>query len=225
MASEELETTMPGPGDRRGQSLAIALGLLAPAWLGAGLLDWHWHRVTKIEENAGARESLTHLLMMTETGLPIVAAAFFEIEAGTIALMAAGVAVHELTAMWDVMYATPRRKVAPREQHTHSFLEVIPYAGLVTAVALFPDRALALFGIGDRKARWGFTRKAEPLSLGFRLMLVAGMGACIGIPYAEEFVRCLRARPTLERRAIPPQPPVTPAHEWALATGAEGYEA
>ncbi len=43
-----------------------------PLWMSAGLLDWYWHKDTDIEHTAGTKESLIHLLMFTEVGLPIL---------------------------------------------------------------------------------------------------------------------------------------------------------
>jgi hypothetical protein len=47
-----------------------------PLWLGAGLADWYRHRQTHIETTAGPRESATHLLTMTETGIPVMLGLF-----------------------------------------------------------------------------------------------------------------------------------------------------
>jgi hypothetical protein len=45
---------------------------MMPLWMAAGLLDWYWHKDTDIEHTAGTRESLIHLLMFTEVGVPII---------------------------------------------------------------------------------------------------------------------------------------------------------
>ena len=55
--------------------------------------------------------------MMMEIGVPILMGLLLEINAGTIALFGAAAVIHELTAFWDVSYATSRRLVKPREQH------------------------------------------------------------------------------------------------------------
>src|SRR5947208_2924975 len=49
---------------------------VVPAWFVPGVLDWLQHRRTRIERTAGVRESLIHLLMMTEIGVPITLALF-----------------------------------------------------------------------------------------------------------------------------------------------------
>src|SRR5258708_17421209 len=54
------------------------LYFLMPLWMGTGLLDWYHHRRTKIEETAGTHESMIHMLMMSEIGLPIMVGLFIE---------------------------------------------------------------------------------------------------------------------------------------------------
>jgi hypothetical protein len=53
----------------RPRSANLLTGGVMPLWLGAGLADWHRHRQTRIEDTAGARESMIHALMMTEAGI------------------------------------------------------------------------------------------------------------------------------------------------------------
>jgi hypothetical protein len=50
------------------------LYVAAPAWIAAGLLDYLWHRKTRIETTTGPEESWLHLLMLIEAG-PIALAA------------------------------------------------------------------------------------------------------------------------------------------------------
>ncbi|TGS50197.1 diguanylate cyclase, partial [bacterium M00.F.Ca.ET.179.01.1.1] len=102
----------------------------------------------------GAKESLIHLLMFAEVGIPLLAAMFLEVNALVIAVMIVAFFVHEATAMWDVRYATTARTVGPIEQHVHSFLEMIPLMGLVIVVALHWRQFLALFGAGPETARF-----------------------------------------------------------------------
>jgi Ca2+/Na+ antiporter len=85
-------------------ALAVLLWFILPLWFVAGFADWLCHRATKIETTAGAKESLIHLLMFAEIGVPLLAALFFEINALIIALMIVAVLAHEATALWDVSY-------------------------------------------------------------------------------------------------------------------------
>jgi hypothetical protein len=94
-----------------------------PLWLGAGFADYLFHRRTHIERTSGAHESVIHLMMMAETGIPLLMGLFLEINALVLAMMGALFVAHEATAYWDVNYAETRRTVTPNEQHAHSFLE------------------------------------------------------------------------------------------------------
>jgi hypothetical protein len=115
--------------------------------------------------------------------------------------------------------------VAPREQHTHSFLEVLPFAAVGFAAALHPQQARALFGRGPERARLGFRLKAKPLPRRYIATLLGAIGACIVLPYGEELARCVRVRPSLGRAPVPEQAPLAAAQAWVRATGAEGFEA
>jgi hypothetical protein len=44
--------------------------------------------------------------------------------------MGGAAAAHSATALYDVTLATHKREVRPIEQHIHSFLEVLPLAGI-----------------------------------------------------------------------------------------------
>jgi hypothetical protein len=115
------------------------LYFLMPLWMGAGLLDWYHHRRTKIEETAGTHESMIHLLMMGEIGLPIMIGLFIDVNALVLALMIVAFLAHEATAYWDVAYAASRREVTPSEQHVHSFLDVLLARGHLT-ICLYWDQ-------------------------------------------------------------------------------------
>ena len=169
---------------------------LIPAWIVVGLLDWTWHRVTRIEENAGAHESLTHMLMAAESGIQITSGLFLEIDAGVIATMWVCALLHEATVVWDVAYAAPRRKVAQHENHTHSFLESLPFAIAAFASFANPAQTLALLGRGPERARFGFRAGKSAVPPRTYIALAAGMLFGVG-PYVEELVRCLRVKPTL----------------------------
>jgi hypothetical protein len=204
---------------------SITIYALLPVWFVPGVLDWYWHKRTKIEETAGARESLIHLLMMTEVGLPLLAGLFLEINAGVLTGMAGMLVVHECTAMWDVLYATARRPVLPREQHTHSFLEVLPVAGLGAAVALHPVQARAIFGLATESPDFRLRpKRSDRLPAHYTALLIAAIAGFIAVPYCEELVRCLRARPTFRRSRPPVQSPLAPEQTWAHETNAEGFE-
>lgn len=66
--------------------VVILMYFLLPVWFAAGFADWLCHRATHIETTTGAKESLIHLLMFAEAGVPLLAAIFLEINALVIGL-------------------------------------------------------------------------------------------------------------------------------------------
>jgi hypothetical protein len=183
------------------------LYFVLPIWMGSGLLDWWWHRKTKIQETAGTHESMIHTLMMTEAGIPVMMGLFLEVNALVLLTAIAAVLVHEATAFWDVAYAEERREVTPNEQHTHSFLEVVPVMAASHLIALHPDQFRALLGVGDERPRFELRPKSEPLSRAYVSGILAATVTTVVLPYAEEIWRCYRVDRTLE--AHPPTRHVT----------------
>jgi len=163
-----------------------------PIWAGAGLADWWCHRRTDIEHTAGWTESAIHSLMMAEGGVPTMLGLFCEVNAGVLCATYASLAVHELTAIWDVAYADGRREVTPTEQHVHGFLERVPMMAAAFLTVLHWDQARALFGTGERPD-WRLRPKRRPLSLRYRAGILASVAGLIALPYGEELARCLRA--------------------------------
>lgn len=187
-------------------SRRFLLYVTVPLWLGAGVLDWWHHRCTRIEATSGARESAIHALMMAEAGVPALLGLFVEVDAGVLLLTGAALAAHEATAIWDVSYAETRRRVTPAEQHVHSLLEVVPMMATSFLAVLHWDQLAALFGRGERP-RFGLRPKRKPLSRRYVGGLLAALGVCMIVPYAEEFWRCYRARRTLAPAPEPARPP------------------
>jgi hypothetical protein len=174
-------------------TVIILMYFILPLWLAAGFADWLCHRATHIETTTGAKESLIHLLMFAEIGLPLLAAMFLEINGLIIAVMLLAFFVHEATALWDVSYASTARTVTPIEQHVHSFLELIPLMALVSVVSRHWQQFLAVFGVGSEPLRTNLTWKSEPLPI---LYIASILGLILFfelVPYGEEFVRGLRA--------------------------------
>ncbi|MBZ9861809.1 diguanylate cyclase [Mesorhizobium sp. CA12] len=171
----------------------ILMYFILPVWLVAGFADWLCHRATHIESTTGAKESLIHLLMFAEVGIPLLAAMFLEVNALVIAVMIVTFFIHEATAIWDVRYAITARTVSPVEQHVHSFLEMIPLMGLVIVVALHWGQFLALFGAGTEKARFDLTWKEQQLPVIYIAVVMIVIVLFELLPYVEEFFRGLRA--------------------------------
>jgi hypothetical protein len=202
-----------GPGDARrilgieraGQRLL--LGGVMPLWLGAGLADWYIHRRTRIQDTAGARESVFHSLMFAETGVPVLLGLFCEVNASVLLSAYGAAGVHGLTAYWDQVYAQPRRRVDPVAQHVHSLLEVMPVTAAFMLTALHWDQARALAGRGQPDFGVRFRRR-DPLSVPARVRLLAAVTVFGILPYAEELRRCWRTKPTV--RPLPePSVPAT----------------
>ncbi|MEA2688167.1 MAG: hypothetical protein QOD51_774 [Candidatus Eremiobacteraeota bacterium] len=192
--------------DANASARAFLTFVLIPAWLVPGVLDWAFHRKTKIECNAGAHESLTHILMALEAGAGISLGLFLEIDAGVIAAMFGSALVHEATAIWDVGYTVPRRHISQAEQHTHSFLEVLPFVAAAFAAFTHPEQTRALFGIGTARPRFAFRVNRTPPPLA-TFVAVAASGLFGVAPYVEEMIRCLRVDPTAAPQPPPGEPP------------------
>ncbi|WP_223637048.1 hypothetical protein [Corallococcus sp. EGB] len=171
------------------------LYFMLPAWLIPGVVDWVWHKKTDIEHTSGAGESLIHCLMMSEVGVPVVMGLVLEINPLTLSLMLGHTLVHEATAFWDVAYATNhQRQVLPREQHTHSFLEVLPFMAVSSMICLHWDQFLAIWGAGGRKGKWRLRLKKERLPGGYLKGILGAIVATLALPYANELWRCVRAQ-------------------------------
>ncbi|WP_241968444.1 diguanylate cyclase [Streptomyces sp. ICBB 8177] len=167
---------------------------LLPSWFVPGLADWVMHRRTRIEKTAGTRESLIHALMMTEVGVPIALAFVCEVNPLLLAVMLGATGAHEATALWDVRTAVRSdREVKPVEQHIHSFLESLPFAGLSALMCLHPDQVRSLLrgGRGDPDA-WRLVlrrrRLPAPYLAGVSVAILLG----VALPYGEELWRCVR---------------------------------
>src|SRR5919202_1573697 len=137
--------------------------VVIPLWLGAGLLDWYFHRKTHIEHTSGTRESAIHALMLSEAGLPAIMGLFLEVNPGVLLTAFAALVAHELTAFWDVAYAETRRRVTPNEQHAHSLLEVVPGMAASFLSVLHWEQGRALLGLGRSTVDFSLRPKRHPL--------------------------------------------------------------
>jgi hypothetical protein len=183
----------------------LLLGGVIPVWLGAGFADWYLHRRTHIERTAGARESALHSLMLAQASVPTLLGLFCDVNATVLATSYVAAGVHSATTVWDQVYAEDRRRVSRAEQHVHSLLEVTPLMAVVLLTALHWDQAIAL--TGRDTPRFGLRLKRQgKLSASARLWLLAAVAVFGALPYAEEFVRCWRTKPTLEPLPTPPEP-------------------
>jgi hypothetical protein len=169
------------------------LFVIVPLWLAVGVADWLCHRRSDIEHTSGAKESLIHLLLLAEMGVPVLAALLFQVNALVLLVMVVCFVLHEFTALWDVSYAVSRRRVTPIEQHVHSFLEVLPFMATSFVACLYWQQALALVGLGPEAADWTIRPKEAPLPLGYLGAVLSGVVLLEVLPYLEELWRGWRA--------------------------------
>ncbi len=171
----------------------VLMYFVLPLWLFAGFADYLCHRASSIATTAGPKESLIHLLMLTEMGIPVTAAMALELNALVILVMIICWALHEATAVWDVFYAHDKREITPIEQWVHSYLGVLPLLSLVLVVVLNRAQFLALFGFGTATPRFEIVWREPPLPWGYVLSVITAVMLLEVLPYLEELVRGLIA--------------------------------
>ncbi|MET9646353.1 diguanylate cyclase [Streptomyces syringium] len=186
----------PGADDVENASRRFLMYGVLPLWFVPAVADWVMHRRTRIEETSGVRESAVHALMMTEAGIPVVAALVAKVNPLVLSLMGGAAVAHGATALWDVTIATHDREVRPVEQHIHSFLEVLPLSAAAFTACLHWDKVRAGLpnGKGAAADDWKLVPKEQPLPAVYLASVGAAVGLFIALPYAEEMLRCVRAR-------------------------------
>ncbi len=180
--------SLPGPDDTQRFTL-----FLLPIWVLAGVADYLWHRRTRIETTSGTEESLTHALMITEMGPAVLAALFLEINAGVLALIIASYVAHEATVAWDIYFTAGRRPIPAGEQHTHSYLQGVPFCLASFVTFTHWHQFLALLGKESQRPRFDIRFKKPALPLRYLLPFVFGSGLLAAAPHAEELWRCWKA--------------------------------
>lgn len=172
---------------------ALLMFAVLPLWIAAGLADYLCHRATSIETTSGTKESALHLAQFALVGIPVTLALFLDINAGYFVLAAVFLLLHHAVAAVDLVYANPRRHIAPREQMIHSFLEIMPLTAIFLLAVLYWPQVLALVGKGPETAI--FSPKIRLLPLAFIATTLAGAFFLNFVPYVEELWRCVaRAR-------------------------------
>jgi hypothetical protein len=169
------------------------LYVVLPLWLVVGIADWLCHRATHIETTSGPKESLIHLLMLVQVGIGVLLGLFLEINALVIAVMIVCFVAHEITAHWDLRYASSRRTITAIEQHVHNYLGALPFMGLSFIVVLHWPQALSLLGLGPQSADFSARLKSAPLPIAYVITLIVLIALFEILPYVEEFWRGLVA--------------------------------
>jgi hypothetical protein len=130
--------------------------------------------IAQIERTSGTRESLIHLLMMTEVGVPLTLCLLCEINPLILTMIMCSIAAHEATARWDVSTAEHSgREVTTWEQHVHSFLESMPIMAASTLGCLHWRQVRELLGGIRNRDAWRLRWKQERLPTGY----LAAIGA------------------------------------------------
>ncbi len=164
----------------------VLMYVLVPLWLVAGLADYGCHRMTRIEESSGPKESILHIAQFVQVGSGLLAALWLEVNTLVLAFMVLCALLHQATAVWDVSYANATRWVPPVEQHIHGVLESLPFVALMLVAILHWDSATS----PDFALSW-----KSPALPAWYLTAVMAAAAVLGIvPYGEELARTIRHR-------------------------------
>jgi hypothetical protein len=170
---------------------ALLFGI-APLWILAGTADFGCHRVMRIEQSTGARESLLHLLMIFELAVAALCPLIFQPNALLFTLMLSACIAHELTVWADLSYAESRRRVPWFEQWVHALQQSLPWAWLGGWMLVNTPQALALFGAGEAAVSWNFESRQTPLPAGYLPAFLLASGLLVAGPFLYEFWRCAR---------------------------------
>ena len=169
---------------------ALLAFVVLPLWFAAGLADYFCHRATKIESTSGTTESVLHLIQFALVGVPVSLALFLDINAGYFVMAMVFVVLHHAVAAVDLVFANPKRRIAPREQMVHSFLEILPLTALILLAVLYWPQVLALVGQGGQPPQ--FAPKVRLLPIPFIVCTLSAAFFLNLVPYAEELWRCRR---------------------------------
>ena len=175
--------------------LALLLYVILPLWGLSGFVDWICHKKTRIHETSGLKESLLHITMGIQVGIPIFLSMLFQMNVLVMMLCFLAWLCHEVVAHYDVHYTAPRRDISIWEVHAHNYLATVPFYMVALVVVrnfdVFLD--LVLFNwSGQLGLQW---RETPVGGTGYLPFYLAFMSVFCYFPYFEEFMRCaLHAR-------------------------------
>ena len=171
--------------------LYLILYVMLPIWSLAALVDWNCHRLTKIEETSGLRESVIHFVMGVQIGAPIFLCMFFEVNITILLLCLFVLITHEIVAHMDIVWASSRRHISHWETHAHTYLSSLPLYLFALVVVREWDVFLDMI-TRDWTGGMALVLRSEPLSgNNFYLpFLVVGSFIFGLVPYMEEMYRC-----------------------------------
>lgn len=178
-----------------GTATFLPLGIVMALWIAAGTLDWWCHRRTRIEATPkGLAESAFHWALFLQMGAAVLAALLFEPTAGLVAFLLAMWLLHEAATWLELRMVAPVRTITPLEQMVHSFMEILPLAGVLLLCQPALEAWLAVPEEGSRGTaldwRWRMRSQLPPWPVlgGFAVAIAV----CNGLLLAEESWRCWR---------------------------------
>lgn len=155
--------------------------VVIPLWFVPGVLDYLLHRRSRIEDTSGPMESLIHLTMMAEVGVPTWLGLLCEINPGLIVVMGALAILHNASSVLDQRTAVNGgRELSSTEMSVHSYLESLPFVALGTVCCLHWDELRRVARPGPGWLR--LERKHTPLPAGYLAAVAAGTLGLIAIP-------------------------------------------
>jgi hypothetical protein len=182
----------------------LLLYVVIPCWIVAGFLDWLLHRRSNISTTSGPLESVFHLLLLIEVGLPLTILLLCEVTAVTLLLLLFGSVLHSVTVLCDTTYASSKRLITPLEQSVHAYLEVLPYTALLLLASAHWPIVKEIGEAVQREVRqeyWGLRWRNPPLSSAYLVGLFTSAATFAVLPYIEELFRGLHAQRRLTQLA------------------------
>jgi hypothetical protein len=172
-----------------------------PLWVLFGFADYICHRASAIEKTSGIRESLFHVVMGAQIGLPVFLGLYFEINVLLLLMAFALLVFHVWVAHTDVAYALQTRKITLWEMHIHSFLEALPFVVVLLIICKRWSAFVDLITL-NWAGHLTLVSKATPVDFYyivsyFVFMLILGIA-----PYVEELWRCWNARVDLKSAEV-----------------------
>ena len=164
----------------------LLVGVLYGIWLVAGFVDYLCHRGTDIAKTSGAPESRLHVAQFVVLSVGMLLATILAITPLTFTMLIIAVGAHSVLSYVDVAYTQGRRYISPLEQHSHSFMDVLPVVS-VGLVAVLNWKDLTTAG-------WAFQVRKPSLSSGELAWLLGSFFTLAGAPIFEELVRTTRTQ-------------------------------
>lgn len=166
-----------------------------PLWLLAGVADVLVHWRDRIERHTGTHETLMHVAMCVQMGIPVLLVLFLDVTAPVFLIATVAVVVHGWTSWRDARFADRVRHIGPLEQKIHVVLDAVPWLALAVLALLHAPALAGLVGAGEADWRW---RWREPAFAPWVLGSVVTSAIVLGLlPSLLELRRAWRTVHTL----------------------------